>query len=169
MINCITLINESHTMESMNWNLVMCSFNDAMRNDDHAQVVQQGAINTLRLRQNGQLFPDDILKYIFLNTNVRIPIKSSMTFAPGGPICNIPAFVQMMACSRPGNKPLSEPMMVNLLNNLLNKRSWYQCLMFMWHHKSTYIITLRPRQNGPHFTADSFLKVQLTIFQHWFG
>ena len=39
-------------------------------------------------------------------------IKISFKFAPKGPINNIPALDQMMAGSRPGNKPLSEPMMI---------------------------------------------------------
>ena len=36
----------------------------------------------------------------------------SSKFIPKGPINNIPAFVQMMAWRRPGDKPSSEPMMV---------------------------------------------------------
>ena len=35
-----------------------------------------------------------------------------MNFVPKGPIDNIPALVQIMAWRRPGDKPLSEPMMV---------------------------------------------------------
>ena len=44
----------------------------------------------LRPRQNGRHFPDDILKWIFLNENVWIPIKISLKFVPSGPINNIP-------------------------------------------------------------------------------
>ena len=33
-------------------------------------------------------------------------------------INNIPALVQIMACLRPGDKPLSEPMMVSLLTHI---------------------------------------------------
>ena len=46
--------------------------------------------------------------------NVWIPIWISLKFVPKGPINNIPALVQIMAWRRPGNKPLSEPMMVRL-------------------------------------------------------
>ena len=70
-------------------------------------------INTLRPRQNGRHF-DDTFKRIFLNENVRIAIKISLKFVPKGPINSIPALVQMMAWRRPGDKPLSEPMMVRL-------------------------------------------------------
>ena len=75
--------------------------------------------NTLRPIQNGRQFPDDISKCIFLNENVWISIKISLKFVPKGPINNIPALVQIMAWCRPGDKPLSEPMMVSLLR--LNK------------------------------------------------
>ena len=50
-------------------------------------------INTLRPRQNGRNFVDDILKCIFLNENVWIPITFSKKFVPNGPINNIPALV----------------------------------------------------------------------------
>ena len=39
-------------------------------------------------------------------------------FVPKGPINNIPALVQIMAWHLPGNKPLSEPMMVSLLMHI---------------------------------------------------
>ena len=71
-------------------------------------------LNTLRPRQNGRHFADDIFKCIFLNENVWIPIKISVKFVPKGPINNIPALVQIMAWRRPGDKPLSESMMVSL-------------------------------------------------------
>ena len=71
-------------------------------------------INTLRPRQNGRQFADDTFKHIFLNENVRIAIKISLKFVPQGAINNIPVLVQIMAWRRPGDKPLSEPMMVSL-------------------------------------------------------
>ena len=49
--------------------------------------------NTLRPRQNGSHFPDDIFKWIFLNENVSISIDMSLMFVPNGPINNIPALV----------------------------------------------------------------------------
>ena len=72
-------------------------------------------INTLRPRQDGRHFPDDIFKWIFLNEIIWISIKISLKFVPSGPINNIPALVQIMAWRRLGDKPLSEPMMVSLL------------------------------------------------------
>ena len=49
--------------------------------------------NTLRPRENGRHFPDDILKCIVLNEIVLIPIKISLKFVPKGPIDDIPALV----------------------------------------------------------------------------
>ena len=69
------------------------------------------SLNTLRPRRNRRHFADAIFKGNFLNENVWIPIKISLTFVPKGPINNIPALVQIMAWRRTGDKPLSEPMM----------------------------------------------------------
>ena len=75
------------------------------------------AINTLRPRQDGRHFPD-IFKRIFLNENIWIRIKISLKFVPKDPINSIPALVQIMAWRRPGDKPLSESMMVSLPTHL---------------------------------------------------
>ena len=70
--------------------------------------------NSLKPRQNGSHFADDIFKCIFLNENDWIPIEISLKFVPKGPINNIPALVQIMAWRLSGDKPLSESMMVRL-------------------------------------------------------
>ena len=75
-------------------------------------------INTLRPRQTGCHFPDDIYKCIFLNAKVWISINISLKFINEGPIINMTILVQIMAWRRPGDKPLSEPMMVNLLTHI---------------------------------------------------
>ena len=75
-------------------------------------------INSLRPIQNGCHFPDDIFKCIFLTENVWISFKNSLKFVPEVRISNIQAFAQIMAWLRPGDKPLSEPMMVNLLTHI---------------------------------------------------
>ena len=75
-------------------------------------------LNTLRPRRNRRHFADDIFKCILLNENVLISIKISLKFIPKGPINNIPALVQIMAWRWPGNKPLSEPMMIISLTHI---------------------------------------------------
>ena len=75
-------------------------------------------LNSLRPRQNGRLFADDTLKRIFLNENIRISTKNSLKFVPKGIINNIPALVLIMAWRRPGDKPLSEIILVRSLTHI---------------------------------------------------
>ena len=75
-------------------------------------------LNSFRPRQNGRYTADDIFKWIFLNENVWFPTKISVKFVPKDPINRILALVQIMAWRRPGDKPLSEPMMVSLLTHI---------------------------------------------------
>ena len=80
----------------------------------HWYLRYEHIFNTLRLKQNGRHFQDDIFKRIFLHENVWISINISLKFVPRGTINNIPTLVQVMAWRRPGDKPFSEPMMVRL-------------------------------------------------------
>ena len=59
----------------------------------YTEQSQDGEINTLRPRQNGRHFADDIFKCIFLNENASIPIEVSLKFVPKSPINNTPALV----------------------------------------------------------------------------
>ena len=96
--------------------------------------VFQFSIKSWRPRQSGRHFPEDTFKRIFLNENVWISIKISLNCVPRGPINNIPALVQTMAWHRPGDKPLSEPMMVCLLTHIcVTRPQWVKCFL-----KDTY-------------------------------
>ena len=53
-----------------------------------------------------------------MNENVIISIKLSLKFVPKGPINNNPALVKIMAWRRPGDKSLSELVMVCLLTHI---------------------------------------------------
>ena len=89
-------------------------------------------VNTLRPRHNGRHFADDIFKCILLNENVWITINNSLKFVPSGPINNIAALFQIMAWRRPGDKPLSEPMMVSLTMHIcVNRPQWVNCWYFV--------------------------------------
>ena len=74
--------------------------------------------NTLLPRQNGRHFPDDIFKYIFLNENIFISTKISLKFVSRCWNKHFPALVQIMAWRRPGDEPISAPMVVNLLTHI---------------------------------------------------
>ena len=104
--------------------------------------VSHATINTLRPRQHGRHFPDDIFRCILLNENIWIAINISLSFVPKGPIDNIPALVQIMAWRRSGDKPLSGPMMLSLLTHICVIRpqwtnitvylikKWVSCICF---------------------------------------
>ena len=131
--------------------------------------------NTLRPRQNGRHFADDISKCIFLNENAWILIKDSLKFVPKGSINNSAALVQIMAWRRPGDKPLSKPKLVKILTHIcVTRPQWVNTLRrdkmdaisqttfsneFSW--MKMYQIRLR-------FHLNLFPRVQLTIFQHCF-
>ena len=83
----------------------------------------------MRPRQNGRHFPDDIFKRIFFDENVWISIQVSLKFVPKGPINNITALVQIMAWRRPGDKPLSEPMMIISMTHIcVTRPQWVKGL-----------------------------------------
>ena len=94
-------------------------------------------LNQLRPRQNGRHFPDDIFKWIFLNENVRISINISLKFVPRGPFNNVPTLVQVMAWRRPGDKALSETMMVRLPTHIcVTRPQWVKLpLGRIWHQR----------------------------------
>ena len=92
---------------------------------------RNSTVNSLRPRQYGRHFPDDILKCIFLNENISISINISLKFVPKGRINNIPALVQIMAWHRqPGDEALSEPMMIILLTHIyVTRPQWVNYLI----------------------------------------
>ena len=92
----------------------------------HVIFRQHVYINSLRRRQNGRLFADDTFKCIFLNENIRIFTKNSLKFVPKGLINNIQALVLIMAWHQPGDKPLSEPMLVKSVTHIYVTRP--QCV-----------------------------------------
>ena len=84
-------------------------------------------VNTLEPRQNGRYSPDHIFKWIFFNEIIWISIKISLKSVPRGPINNMPALVQIMAWRRPGDKPLSEPLMIILLTYIwVTRPEWVE-------------------------------------------
>ena len=105
----------------VNWDILEPAWNISYHTCNNALLPGTSiikCINKLRPWQNGRHFADDILKCIFLNENARISLKMSLKFVPKVRINNIPALVQIMAWRRPGDKPLSEPMMFSLLTHI---------------------------------------------------
>ena len=82
-------------------------------------------------------------KCIYLNENLWISLKVSLNFAPKIRINIIPAWVQIMAWRRPGDKPLSEPVMVSLLTHYylcVTRPQWVktQVTNFSWVYFPIY-------------------------------
>ena len=114
--------------------------------------VHSSTFNTLRPRQDGRHFPDDTFKRIFMNENVRISINISLKFVSMSLINNIPALVQLMAWHRPGDKPLSEAMMVNSLthicvtrpqwvNSTWDKTNQHNTILFLYVERRMVVVT----------------------------
>ena len=89
----------------------------------------------------------------FLNENVQIPIKILLKSVPKGPINYIPALVQIMAWCRPGDKPLSEPMVVSLPTHIcVTRPQWVNALELTHWGRVTHIcvnkLTIIVSDNG---------------------
>ena len=108
--------------------LASSASNNFHRFDGYRAIFQM--FNTLGPRENCRHFADDVSKCINLNENVWTLLKFSLKFVPKTRIDNIPSLVQIMAWRRPGDKPLSEPMMVSFwgiyVSLSLNELTWGQ-------------------------------------------
>ena len=66
----------------------------------------------------------------FLQWNIWISLKISLEFVPKVPINNIPALVLIMAWRQPGDKPLSDPVMVSLPTHICVTRPQWVNILF---------------------------------------
>ena len=122
-------------------------------------------VNTLRPRQNGCHFADGTFKRNFLNENVRISIKMSLKFVPNCPINNVPALVKIMVWRRPGDKPLSEPMMVSLLTHkCVTRHQWVNLSRLFF-----YGLRLSEKQFSSRHTRASFHLQPMTGYIPFIG
>ena len=77
--------------------------------------------------------------YILLNENIWIPIQISRMFVAKCPINIIPSLIPLMACHRPGHRPLSEPMIVSFPTHIFITRP--RCVKV--NSVPTFIISIR--------------------------
>ena len=81
--------------------VTLLSYSHALWFHTIISYLVEDIFNTLRPRQKGRLFPDNIFNCVFLNENISISISISLQFVvPKGHINNIPALVQKMAWRR---------------------------------------------------------------------
>ena len=107
--------------------------------------IEPSSLNTLRPRQDGRHFADDIFTCIFFNENGCILIKFSLKYVRKGSIDNNPALVQIMAWRRPGDKPLSEPMMVrSLTHTYVTRPQWVKIFQLQYQQEYMPFYSLAP-------------------------
>ena len=85
----------------------------------------------------------DAISQTFSNAFSRMKINEfrlgfHWSFVPKVRINNIPALVQIMAWRRPGDKSLSEPMMVSLLMHICVTRPQWVNWKFQWYQSFFY-------------------------------
>ena len=122
-------------------------------------------IKTLRPRKMAAIF-----QTTFSNTFSWILINISLKFVPRGPINNIPSLVQIMAWCWPGDKPLSEPMMVHLLTHIyaslclseLSHQHVLSMTLFIRNHWQDEVI-----QNGQCNEMNFFLTFKIKVTMLW--
>ena len=89
---------------------------------DESQLCLQ--LTHLPTGQNGRHFADNMFKRIFLNENIWMSNEISLKYVPWDVIDRMPALVQIMAWRRPGDKPLSEPMLTQFTDANMRHYSW---------------------------------------------
>ena len=113
------------------------------------QKIQQPYINSLRPRQDGRHFADDIFMCIFFNENCCILIKFSLKYVRKGPIDNNPALVEIMAWRRSGDKPLSQPMIVSLPTHIcVTRPQWVKRYFYVFFSTNIVEIFLKLRADA---------------------
>ena len=100
---------------------------------EREMLGNSNCINTLRPRQNGHHFPDNIFKCTFLKENVWISIKIPLRLVPKGPINNI----QIMTWCQSGDKPL-KPINDKYMSLCLNEVKWISGLLFTYSYMQTH-------------------------------
>ena len=131
-------------------------------------VIRPQRVNTLRLRQNCRHFADNIFKCHFLNENVWISVK----FVPKLWISNILGLVQIMAWHHPGDKPLSESIMVSLLMHICvthpewvnNKHCFWLWLVAWWLDRWRFW----PLNNQNLTNWVWVMCIYVSVIHHWF-
>ena len=132
----------SHHIDDKENTSMISSYRPSIKVTVWSWAESRPPINTLRPRQNGCHFADDMFKCIFLNENVWIPIEISLKFVPKGSINNNLALFQIMAWRRPGDKPLSEPMMVSSPTHICVTRPQWVNYLYSWLISLTTFINI---------------------------
>ena len=88
------------------------------------------------------IFEEELIKFYMILfdkiwTSQTLTIKISVKFVPKGPINNNPALFQVMSWCWPGDRPLSEPMMVSLVMHIcVTWPEWVNSMLL--NHQQVY-------------------------------
>ena len=126
--------------------------------------------NSMKPRQNGRHFPEVIFKWIFLNENVRISIKTSRKSVLTDQVNNISALVQIMAWRHYLNQwcLIYWRIYASLgLNELtwtgITKQRRAPVLEFAARYvllkSANYLKTVKPKRNRQHFAGNIFKNI----------
>ena len=122
----------NHVLPHLNWNVAICQHRFCpwiLANTNLRRQMSLWIVMTTNILRWDKMAA--ILQSTFLNENAWILLKISLKFVPEVRINNIPALVQIMAWRQPGDKLLSESMMVSLLLHIwLTQPQWYN---WSWH------------------------------------
>ena len=112
----------------------------------------------------------------------KMSTKISVKFVPNGLINNFPPLVQIMSWRRPGDKALSEPMVVSFLTHIcVTWHQWVKICFTISTNKSVAIIEISvalkhfpPSKPGRHLSfyclltaINSPLMIDASIYQCW--
>ena len=98
-----------------------------------------------------------------------IPIKISLKFVPKSAVDNFSAVVQIMAWRHPGDKPLSEPIIVTLPNYICVTRpqwDWYK--FYLQPLRNVYFEVAAIIEIAPvYLLSELCFVIQILPFNHW--
>ena len=101
----------------------------------------------------------------FLEWKWMTSIKISLKFVPKVPINNIQALVQIMAWRWPGDKPLSEPMMVVLPTHICGTRpQWVNSYLWVCNAQHVYVAVEQQHGHVLHSFVAKFHEIGMKIY-----
>ena len=110
----------------------------------HSCVTRLCWVNTLRQRQNGCRFRRRHFSNTFYWMKMyEFQLKFHWSLFLRVQLTIFPALVQIMAWHQPGDKPLSEPMLVSLpMHICVNRPQWLNCSCSFHFHWNCYVAQL---------------------------
>ena len=133
------------------------------------------SINSSPPGQNGRHFTDDIFKCIVMNEKICILIRISLKFVPKGPINIKSGLVEIMAWCQTGDKPLSEPVLTQVID-VCTRGRWVkyahngQC---DWHsfgipEAIIFVIACKFAESRTLYTSPWFYWILISLFSQIF-